>query len=316
MKTKTLRDELLSTIALDPISQPVLDDLAALERLVPTYASSDVEELLIFRQHSPSLLPLRSRGQSHTQQIRRLIGLIAREPGQVEEWIDVANALTILTNASNLALLLLPTQSEDDAWAKEQFGRSLIRHARQNGDGEDIALARRAVGELDRQPMHLTMPEGAEAIEAMIEAMARRVGALQPKLPAENEPGEPGVYRLEDAISLKVYVAAAPDLGGLLDSARQALTLVDETLARGQPGIIGTEIIEAGLILAYARFLRIALWPARSKTDVAVKIAARDLVRSRDDDPDRFGALWEIAFGQGETVAGQSTRFINVGEDD
>lgn len=316
MKTKTLRDELLSTIALDPISQPVLDDLAALERLVPTHASSDIDELIIFRQHAPSLLPVRSRGQAHTQQVRRLIGLIAREPGQVEEWIDVANALTILTNASNLTLLLLPTGSEDDAWAKEQFGRSLLRHAHQNGDGEDVALARRAVGELDRQPMHLTMPEGAQAIEAMIKTMARRVGALEPKLAAENEPGEPGMYRLEDAISLKAYFAAVPDLGGLLDSARQALTLVDETLARGRPGIIGTEIIEGGLILAYARLLRIALWPARSKTDVGVKIAARDLVRSRDADPARLGALWEIAFGQGETVAGQSSRFINVDEHD
>lgn len=68
---------------------------------------------------------------------------------------------------------------------------SLLRHAHQNGDGEDIALARRAVGELKRQPMHLTMPEGAQAITKMIETMARRVGALQPKLAAENEPGEP-----------------------------------------------------------------------------------------------------------------------------
>ena len=70
--------------------------------------------------------------------------------------------------------------------------------------------------------------------------------------------------------------------------------------------------IEGGLVLAYARLIRIALWPARNAADVATKIAARDLVRARDADPDRLGALWEIAFGQGETVAGQSNRFLNI----
>lgn len=40
----------------------------------------------------------------------------------------------------------------------------------------------------------------------------------------------------------------------------------------------------------------------------------RDLARDRDANPDRLGVLWEIAFGQGETVAGQSTRFLNVDE--
>ena len=35
MMTTTRRDELLSTLALDPIPHQVIDDLAALERLVP-----------------------------------------------------------------------------------------------------------------------------------------------------------------------------------------------------------------------------------------------------------------------------------------
>ena len=47
--------------------------------------------------------------------------------------------------------------------------------------------------------------------------------------------------------------------------------------------------------------------------DIAENVA---IVRSRIADPDRLGALWEIAFGQGETVSGQSSRFLNVDEHD
>ncbi len=310
MNTNTSRDDLLSTIIIDQTLHPVMDDLAALEHLVPE-APSETERLAIFRNQLPSLLEIQGRGQAHTEQVRRLIGLIAREKDQVETWIDVVNALTILTNAAHLALLLLPIRSEDDAWAREQFSRNLLRHARRQGDGEDIALARRAVGELPRRPVYLTLPAGADDIREMIETMARRVGALQPK---PVEPGAPGIHTLEQADSLKAYFAAAPDLVGLLDGARRVLALVDGLRAIAEPDAMTADAIEGGLILAYARLLRVALWPARSEADVAAKIAARDLVRARDADPDRLGGLWEIAFGQGETVSGQSSRFLNVDE--
>ncbi|PZR85535.1 MAG: hypothetical protein DI537_30665 [Stutzerimonas stutzeri] len=313
MKTATRRDELLSTIALDPTLHPLVDDLNALERLVPE-APSETESLALFRHQLPALLDLRGRGQAHTEQVRRLIGLIALEKDQAEAWIDVANALTILTNASNLALLLLPARSEDDAWAREQFGRNLLRHARRNGDGEEIALVRRAVGDLPRRSGHMSMPAGTEAIREMIETMARRVGALQPKPLNAGEAGAPGVHTLEQADSLKVWFAAAPDLAGLLDGAQRTLALVDELRAIAEPDAMTLDAIEGGLILAYARLLRVALWPARSEVEVVAKIAARDLVRSRAPDPDQLGALWEIAFGQGETVSGQSSRFLNVEE--
>lgn len=313
MNTTIRRDELLSTIALDTTLHHVIDDLAGLERLVPI-APSETESLAIFRNQLPGLLALRGRGQAHTEQVRRLILLLALEKGQVERWIDVANALSILTNASNLALLLLPARSEDDAWAREQFGRNLLRHARRNGDGEDIALARRAVGDLPRRPAPLALPTTTEAVAEMIETMARRVGALQPKPGDEIEPGAPRTWALEQADSLKAYFAAAPDLADLLDGAHHLLALIDQLCRGDRPTGMDDAAIEGGQILAYARLLRIALWPARNTTDVATKIAARDLVRARDADPDRLGALWEIAFGQGETVAGQSNRFLNIDE--
>lgn len=312
MKTTARRDELLSTIAIDPTLHFVTDDLAALQRLVPE-APSQAESLAIFRHQLPSLLELRGRGQAHTEQARRLIGLLAREKDQVETWIDVANALTVLTNASNLALLLLPARNEDDVWAREQFGRNLLRHARQHCDGEGIALARRAVGELPSKPAHLTLPTGIAEVTEMIETMARRVGALQRK-PEVATPGAPSTHSLEQAESLKVYFDAAPDLAGLFGGAQKVLALVDRLRGIAEPDAATADAIEGGLILAYARLIRVALWPARYYDDVSAKTAARDLVRARDTDPDQLGALWEIAFGQGETVAGQSNRFLNVDE--
>jgi hypothetical protein len=312
MKTTTRRDELLSTLAIDTTLHPVTDDLAALERLVPV-APTEIESLAIFRCQLPGLLALRGRSQAHTEQVRRLIGLLAREKDQVERWIDVANALTIMTNASNLALLLLPARNEDDVWAREQFGRNLLRHARQHGDGEDIALARRAVGELSSKPVHLTLPTGIAEVTEMIETMARRVGALQPK-PEVTAPGAPSTHSLEQADSLKAYFDAAPDLAGLLGAAQKVLALVDSLRGIAEPDAMTADAIEGGLILAYARLIRVALWPARYYDDVSAKAAARDLVRARDADPDHLGALWEIAFGQGETVSGQSSRFLNVDE--
>ena len=83
MKTTTRRDELLSTIALDPIRYQIVDDLAALERLVPV-APTEIESLAIFRRQLPGLLELRGRGQAHTEQVRRLIRLLARELDRVE----------------------------------------------------------------------------------------------------------------------------------------------------------------------------------------------------------------------------------------
>lgn len=314
MNTKTRRDELLSTIAIDPNRTTVTDDLAALERHVPE-APSKPEGLAIFRNQLPGLLEIRGRGQAHTEQVRRLIGLIAREPDQVDHWIDVINALTILTNSAHLALLLLPVRSEDDAWAREQFSRHLLQHARRNGDGEDLALAHRAVGDQTvRKPTHLALPTGIDEVREMIETMARRVGALQPKATEAAGPGIPSAHPLEQAESLKEYFASAPDLAGLFDEARHVLAQVDDLRKIPDPDILVADATEGGLILAYARLLRIALWPARSQADVATKIAARDLVRARDADPDRLGAVWEIGFSQGETVSGQSSRFLNVDE--
>jgi hypothetical protein len=312
MNTNNCRDQLLSTVAVVPSLHPVIDDLAGLERLVPL-APSETESLAIFSNQLPSLLSVRGRADAHAGEVRRMIAMIAREPDQVQAWIDVINALTILSNAANLALLLLPERSEDDGWAREEFGRRLLRHARRNGDGEDLALVQRAVGTLPRRSAHLTLPTGVEEISEMITTMARRVGALQPK-PVTTEPGAPATYPLEQAESLKSYFAAAPHLAGLLDGARHIFGLVDALRRDGDQPETTADAIEGGLILAYARLIRIALWPSRDRHDVAAKISARDLVRSRDADPDRLGALWEIAFNQGETVAGQSSRFLNADE--
>jgi hypothetical protein len=311
MKTKTTRQNALpSQIVRDTTRQPVTDDLAGLESLLPE-APSEAEQLAIFRSQLPPLLDLRGRGQAHTEQVQRLIKALAKEPHLVETWIDTANALTILTNSAHLALMQLPARTEDDIWTRQQFGRHLLNRARAHGDREDIALARRVIGKLPRleRTNLLRDPEG---VKEMLATMLRRAAALRPAPTIDGEAGKPGVHTLEQADSLEAFFAAAPDLGDLLDQARTLLAWMDSAQAPGL-GDEGDEAAHEGaLILAYARLMRVALWPARNATDVAAKTAARALVDERSADPDRHRALFAIAWGQGETIAGQSLRFIQV----
>lgn len=311
MKTTDRRNDLLSTVALDPTFHHVTDDLLALEGRIQG-AETEIKALARWREDLPDLLPIRGRAQVNADQVRRLIKGIAREPELADDWIDVANALTILVNASNFALLLLPPRSVDDAWASRNFGYDLLRHTQRHGDGEELALARRATSELQQEPGEQALPSDAAGIRSVIETMARRASALQPKPLAQTRPGVPAVHPLEHGESLKVFFMTPPDLMQCYKTARQLLQDIGSFASSGLPATMVEAATEGAVILSYARLLRVALWPARTARDVEAKIAARDLVRARTNDPERLGALWEIAFGQGETISGQSTRFINV----
>ncbi|SFC10898.1 hypothetical protein SAMN05428997_10496 [Bosea sp. CRIB-10] len=314
-KTKTSRpNATLGTIARDANQYLVTDDLAGLEQLVPD-APSEREQFAIFRAQLPALLDLRGRGQAHTIAVAQLIKLLSKEPHLVEAWIDVANALTILTNSAHLALMLLPVRSDDDAWTREDFGRHLLNRARAHGDRDELAATRRAVGKLPKAPT-LNLLRDPEGVMKMITTMARRAAALNPPPSGHDEAGRPGVYTLQQAESLEAFFDASPDLGELFDQARALVMRIDGWQADGVRDEADDAAIEGAQILAYARLMRVALWPARSDADVTTKIAARNLVAARDTDPDRFRALWELAFGQGETIAGQSDRFRRVGKAD
>lgn len=314
-KTKTSHPKaVLSTITRDATRHIVTDELAGLEPLVPE-APSEHEQFALFRVQLPALLDLRGRGQAHAIAVAQLLRLLSKEPHLVEAWIDVANALTILTNSAHLALLLLPVRSDDDAWTREDFGLHLLRRARAHGDLDELTATRRAVGKLPKAPA-VNLPGDPEGVVRMITTMARRAAALNPPPSGYHEAGRPGVYTLEQAESLQAFFEASPDLSELFDQARALLLRIDRWQADGVVDDADTAAIEGAQILAYARLIRVALWPARSDADVATKIAARRLVAARDTDPDRFRALWALAFGQGETIAGQSTRFRSVGKAD
>lgn len=311
MNTTNARRDLLSSIALDCTPHRITDDLLALEGGF-RQAETELEALANWRNALPDLLPIRGRAQANADQVRRLITGLAREPELVDDWIDVANALTILVNASNFALLLLSPRSIDDAWAGRNFGYHLLRHTKRHGDGEELALARRATSAVVPEPGDQTLPSDAAGIRDMIETMARRASALQPKPLAATPGGTPAVHPLEHADSLRAFFAKPQDLMRCYEAAHQLLQNAEDFAASGLPARVIEDATEGAIILSYARLLRVALWPARNERDVEAKLAARDLVRSRTADPERVGALFEIALAQGETVAGQSTRFLNI----
>ena len=307
----TNRSDLLSSIVLDTTQHQITDDLLALEARF-RQAETEIETLANWRNALPDLLPIRGCAQANADQVRRLIKGLAREPELVDDWIDVANALTVLVNAANLSLLLLPPRSIDDAWAGRNFGFHLLRHTKRHGDGEELALARRATSAVMSEPGGQDLPSDAAGIRDMIETMARRASALQPKPLAATPGGTPAVHPLEHAASLKAFFAKRQDLMRWYKAACQLLHNTEGFAASGLPARVVEDATEGAIILSYARLLRVALWPARDQRDVEAKLAARDLVRARATDPERLGALFEIALEQGEMVAGQSTRFINI----
>ncbi|MET3892714.1 hypothetical protein ABIE41_003790 [Bosea sp. OAE506] len=310
MNTTSARSD-LSRIVLDPTPHQITDDLFALDARL-SQADTDVGALADWRANLPDLLPIRGRAQANADEVRRLIKGLAREPELADDWIDVANALTVLVNASNLSLLLLPPRSIDDAWASRNFGFHLLQHTQRHGDGEELALARRATSAVVPEPGDQALPTDTAGIRDMIETMARRASALQPKPLTATPYGTPAVHPLEHAESLKAFFAPPQDLMRLFDGANKLLHASEGFSASGLPARVIEDATDGAIILSYARLLRVALWPARNERDVEAKIAARDLVRARAADPERLGALFEIALGQGEMVAGQSSRFLNI----
>src|SRR5690606_15710737 len=98
------------------------------------------------------------------------------------------------------------------AWASKNFGYHLLRHTQRHGDGEELAMARRATSALQNKPDEQALPTDAAGIRSVIETMARRASALQPKPLAQTRPGVPAVHPLEHGESLKGFFTKPQDL--------------------------------------------------------------------------------------------------------
>lgn len=301
----------LSELRLDPITFPVADELAGLERLLPE-APDEIEGFSLLASQTPSILDIRGRALSHTIQMDRFIVLANDDLTGLTARVDTANALTILGHAGKVALLLVPARTEEDRWVQAEVAHERKRAARSSR--RDAALLQRALSAAPPRIKEHRLDD-ASALPDAVTTMARFVGAILPAPTNDRSarPGVPGAYTLEDAHSLEAYFAAPPDLTELVTEARDLLKRSDGwSQDTRHPADMVEDARRGAWMLAYARLARVGLWPARSQVDLEAKWATQALVDFRGRDPDHLRALAQLALDVGRLIAGQSDRFLST----
>lgn len=301
--TPSLRDLALCTTAI-----PVLDELAALDGLVPEMPD-ELERYATLLERLPPQLDLRGRAFVHGMQYQRFLGLAEADPSALEDRVDTANALAMLAHAGEIAMLLVPAGSAEDRLARAMLSKERAGQYQAGSGVHDPELMTRAL----RQ----TVPTGGHRlmigsrIPAGMEEEARRFSGTA--LPQREENGSgPGVYHLEDALALEAWFNAPPDLRGLLDDAKRLLAAMEAWSEPDEPGPFWFGATRGAHILAYGKLCRVGLWPARSADDLMVKQEVEALIADRTLDPDSMRALVEIALGVGRRIALQGPPFVTV----
>ncbi|MBN9469344.1 MAG: hypothetical protein J0J10_11280 [Bosea sp.] len=288
---------------------PVIDELAGFDALVPDL-SDDLKRLTALLERLPPILDLRGRALVHTQQYERFLALAEADPEELGARVDTANALAILAHAGEIAMLLVPSGSPENRFARAMLSKERNKQYRNGGGVHDPELMDRAL----RRSFAHGSPQlalGKRIPPGMENAAKRFSGAVLP-LPETCDGTSPGVHHLEHASALEAWFNAPPDLDALLDGARKLLKQIDvrSQAADAWPFLYGAR--RGALILAYAKLCRIGLWPARSSADLIAKMEVERLITERAHDPDAMRALVEIALGVGRRIAKQSGRFLTI----
>ncbi len=288
---------------------PVIDELAALDRLLPEMPDA-LERHAALLERLPPILDLRGRALVHTQQHERFLTLAEADPSALEHLVDIGNALAVLAHAGGIAMLLVPPGSPEDRFAKALLAKERVEQYR-NGTGvHDPELMRRALQRSfsDSSPRLII---GARVPPGLREAAQRFTGAVLPQ-PDAGDGNGPDVYHLEHRLGLEAWFDDPPDLTLLLGEARDLFAKI-ETWSRAEPlSPFWYGARRGALILAYAKLCRIGLWPARVPADLIAKMEVERLISERAGDPDAMRALVEIALGVGRRIARQSGRFLTI----
>ena len=290
-------------------SVPVLDELAALDMLLPEM-SDELERHAALLERLPPLLDLRGRALVHAREYQRFLTLAEADPSALECFVNIGNALALLAHASEIAMLLVPPGSAEDHYAKAMLAKERGEQYR-NGHGvHDAKLMERALRR-SFADSHPRLIIGARVPRGMEAAAQRFNGAVLPR-PGEGDGSAPDVHHLEQGMALEAWFDDPPDLTLLLDGARGLLAEIEAWSQAEPPSPFWYGGRRGALILAYARLCRIGLWPARSSDDLIVKMEVERLISKRAADPDPMRAAVEIALGVGRRIAKQGGRFVTV----
>lgn len=288
---------------------PVIDELAALDALLPDM-SDELERSAALLERLPPLLDLRGRALVHAREYQRFLTLAEADPAALEHFVDIGNALALLSHAGEIAMLLVPAGSPEDHFAKAMLAKARGEHYRSGGGVHDPKLMDRALRR-SFADSHPRLVIGARIPPGMEEASRRFSGAVIPR-PGDSDGKAPGVFHLEHGLALEDWFDDPPDLALLLDEAKTLLAAIEVWSQAEPPSLFWYGGRRGALILAYARLCRVGLWPARSSADLVAKMDVERLITERSEDPDAMRALVEIALGVGRRVAKQGGRFVTV----
>ena len=134
----------LRDLVFETDSKPVLDELAALDWLLPEMPDA-LERHAALLERLPPILDLRGRAMMHAREYQRFLTLAEGDPSALEHMVDIGNALAILAHAGEIAMLLVPPGSSEDRFARALLAKERGEQYR-SGDGvHDPALMKRAL---------------------------------------------------------------------------------------------------------------------------------------------------------------------------
>ncbi len=158
---------------------PVIDELAALDRLLPELPD-ELERHATLLERLPPILDLRGRALVHAQQYERFLTLAEADPAALEHMVDIGNALAVLAHAGAIAMLLVPPGSAEDHFAKAMLVKERGQQYRAGNGVHDPVLMARALRRsfADSNPRLVI---GAHVPRGMEEAAQRFSGAVLPQ---------------------------------------------------------------------------------------------------------------------------------------
>lgn len=304
--TDTIRPS-LRDLKLSGATIRVVDELAALDELLSS-ARDELARYAALLERLPAILDLRGRVLVHASEYQRFLGLAENDPSALEDRVDTANALAVLSHAGEIAMLMLPVATQEDRFVHGLLSKERGQQYRTGSGVHDPKLMRRALRPvLPRGGRRLVI--GSTVPSGMQEAARRFAGAVMPE-EGGSDGRSPMAHRLEQALALEAWFNSPPDLVMLLSEALVLFARVQAWSDDKDRPASRHGARRAAQILAYARLCRIGLWPARTAADLSAKREVERLVAERADDPDAMRALVEIALGVGRRIARQGSPFL------
>ncbi|KRE04918.1 hypothetical protein ASE63_25235 [Bosea sp. Root381] len=228
----------LNNLVVDNTERPVIDELTALRLHDPSMA--DYAALI---RNPPAIGAITARAKHHADQSARFVELVSDSDQEAfGEHVGQLVALALLNNMATLAAALLPALTGPDRHARREQGHAFIDSLDRPQDNPLREVAKIAFGMRD-----------IDAAEIANDAIAFAAAGRAPAAP-----GQATLHDLEEQATLRGWLAAEINIGGLQQEARRhaqmairfSKSLRDDELGHADHDL--TQAAREGAILQHA----------------------------------------------------------------